>query len=668
MHENVKVKIGKLKDLIRYYDRKYYIEDKPEISDYEYDALMKELIELERQYPEFITADSPSQRVAGKPIKVFPVVEHRFQMLSMDNTYSAEELSEFDKRVRKNLTEEKIEYVVELKIDGVSVSLVYEEGLFIRGATRGDGIKGDEVTNNLKTIRSIPLRLNPPKKGKLPRFIEVRGEVYMDRKSFHILNEEKEEKGEELFANPRNAASGSLKLLDPKLTAKRHLNIFVHGVGYLEGVSIEFQYELLEFYKEVGFRVIPYAKKFDSLKEVINYCNNWEEKRESLDFDIDGMVIKVNSFEQQRRLGKTTKSPRWMIAYKFHARRAQTKLEDIIVQVGRTGTLTPVAILKPVSLSGSTVSRATLHNIDDIKRKDIRIGDTVFIEKAGEIIPQVVEAVREKRTGREKKFIMPRSCPVCGSPVKREPSEVAFRCENVSCPAQLKMKIKHFASRETMDIEGLGEAIIEQIVDKGLVKDYGDVYFLKLQELRDLERMGDKSAQNLIDAINKSKNNDLSQLIYALGIRHVGVHAASVLADRYISLDRLNSSTIEELIDIYEIGSVMARSIYEFFKNPKTKKVLEKLKKAGLNFSQKKKIEVSGKLSRKRFVFTGELDSFPRDEAGKLVRQRGGDVSDTISKKIDFLVAGKNPGSKLNKAKELGIEIIDEARFKDMIS
>ncbi|MBM3253821.1 MAG: NAD-dependent DNA ligase LigA, partial [Candidatus Omnitrophica bacterium] len=567
---------------------------------------------------------------------------------------------------RKNLSSNKIEYVVELKIDGVSVSLIYEDGLFVRGATRGDGIRGEEVTNNLKTIRSIPLRLRPSQKRRLPRFIEVRGEVYMDRKSLQILNEEKEENGEEPFANPRNAAAGSLKLLDPRLTAQRHLNIFIHGVGYIEGIAIESQSELLEFYKEVGFRVSPYSRKFDSLKETIDYCNSWEEKRETLDFDIDGMVIKVNLFRQQRLLGQTTKSPRWMIAYKFHARRAQTKLEDVIVQVGRTGILTPVAVLKPVSLSGSTVSRATLHNIDEIGRKDIRIGDTVFIEKAGEIIPQVVEVIKEKRTGKEKRFSMPRSCPVCGEPVTRRQGEVAYRCENVFCLAQLKMRIKHFASREAMDIEGLGEVIIEKIVDKGFVKDYGDIYFLNFEQLRDLERMGDKSAKNLIDAINKSKTNDLTQLIYALGIRHVGVHASSVLAESYKSIDRLTSATAEELTNIYEIGPVMAQSIYNFFKNPQTKKVLEKLRKAGLNFTQRKK-EVSGKLSGKKFVFTGELDSLARDEAGRIVRQLGGDVFDSISKKIDFLVVGKAPGLKLKKAEELGIEIIDEVKFKEMI-
>ncbi len=665
--EDIKGKIEKLREDIRNHDHKYYVENKPEISDFEYDRLIKELIALENAHPGLITLDSPSQRVGGEPLKVFPVVEHRVGMLSMDNTYSPEELLEFDKRVKKNLSAEKIEYTAELKIDGVSVSLVYEDGLFIRGATRGDGIKGDDVTANLKTIRSIPLRLNFPKGSKPPKFIEVRGEVYMDRKSLRMLNEEKEENNDELFANPRNAAAGSLKLLDPRLTARRHLNIFVHGVGYAEGLNVESQFELLEFYKNAGFRISPYARKFDLLGEVIDYCNSWEDRRSGLDFDIDGMVIKVNSFKQQRLLGQTTKSPRWMIAYKFHAKRAQTKLEDIIVQVGRTGTLTPVAILKPVSLSGSTVSRATLHNIDEIGRKDIRIGDSVIIEKAGEIIPQVVEAVKEKRTANTRKFNMPKKCPACGWVATRKAGEVAYRCENISCPAQLKMRIKHFASREAMDIEGLGEAIIEQIVDNGLVKDYGDIYFLKFEQLKILERMADKSAQNLIDAINKSRNHDLSQLIYALGIRHVGVHAASVLADRYKSLDSLSNSTIEELTNIYEIGPVMAESMYEFFKNPQTKKVLEKIRKAGLNFIQKKR-KPDGKLSGRKFVFTGELDSFTRDEAGKLVRQSGGDISDIVSKKVDYVVIGKQSGSKVKKAQALGITIIDEKKFKEMLS
>ncbi|MFH0839195.1 MAG: NAD-dependent DNA ligase LigA [Candidatus Omnitrophota bacterium] len=664
--DNIKGRMERLKEIIRHHDYKYYVEHNPEISDFDYDVLLKELSMLEKTHPELITSDSPTQRVGGEPLKVFPVITHKIPMLSMDNTYAPDELVEFDKRVRKSLSGEEIEYVVELKIDGVSVSLTYENGLLIKGATRGDGVKGDEVTNNLRTIRSIPLRITPSKKYKLPSSVEVRGEVYMDRRSFELLNEEKEQRAEELFANPRNAAAGSLKLLDAKLTAKRHLNIFVHGVGFLEGAAINSQYELLEFYREVGFRVSPYVKKFDTLDEVIHYCNSWENKRDSLGFDIDGMVIKVNSFMQQKILGHTTKSPRWMIAYKFQAKRAQTRLEDIIIQVGRIGTLTPVALLKPIILSGSTVSRATLHNIDEIKRKDIRIGDTVLIEKAGEIIPQVVEVVKKKRTGKEKRFSMPQHCPVCASVVTKKSGEVAYRCDNIVCPAQLKMRIKHFASREAMDIEGLGEAIIEQIVDKGLIGDCGDIYSLRFGQLKNLERMGDKSAQNLIDAISKSTDNELTRLIYALGIRHVGIHAAHVLAEYYKSLELLANAKTEELTGIHEIGPVMAESVYTFFKNSHTKKVLEKLKKAGLRFKEEKN-KIGGKLSEKYFVFTGELDSLTRDEAGTLVRRLGGEVAETVSRKINFLVKGKQPGSKLDKAQKLGIEVIDEATFKQLV-
>ncbi|MBU1147267.1 MAG: NAD-dependent DNA ligase LigA, partial [Candidatus Omnitrophica bacterium] len=541
MKKDIEQEIKKLRQIIDHHDRRYYVENKPEVSDQEYDRLMKELEKLEKAHPELVTPDSPTQRVSGEILEGFETVEHRETMLSMDNTYSADEIREFDKRVKKNLEVDKLDYVVELKIDGVSVSLLYEKGRFVQGATRGDGFKGDAITVNLKTIRSLPLTLGnfvSCPKGQLtklprPELFEARGEVYMPRKSFERINKEKEKLDEDLFANPRNAAAGSLKLLDSSMVAKRHLSMWIYGVGYVEGAGFETQSEALSFLKEAGFSTNPYIKKCHTIEEVISYCDSWEKKKDSLDYDIDGMVIKVDSFLYQKALGQTSKSPRWMIAYKFPAERKETVLKDIVVQVGRTGTLTPVAMLKPVELSGSTVSRATLHNQDEIMRKDIRIGDHVIIEKAGEIIPQVVEAIKKKRTGREKKFSMPKKCPACSSKVESVEGEVALRCENLSCPAQLKERVKHFASRQAMDIEGMGEAIVNQLVDKKLIEDYGDIYSLKLDKVADLERMADKSASNLMNAIEKSKSNELNCLVFGLGIRHVGVRAAWILASRF---------------------------------------------------------------------------------------------------------------------------------------
>lgn len=665
--KKIKERIEKLRDEIRYHDRLYYIENKPKISDQEYDALYKKLQKLEARHPELITSDSPTQRVAGAPIEGFAVVEHKVQMLSMDNTYSHEELRDFDERVRKNLGSEKYDYIVELKIDGVSVSLTYENGIFICGVTRGDGFKGDCVSVNLKTIKSIPLKLYKPKNGNIPKFMEVRGEIYMKLKNLEKINKEKEKTGEELFANPRNAAAGSLKLLDPRIVAKRGLDIFAHGIGYFEGAPFKSQFELLEGLKELGLKVNPNYKRCADIDEVLKYCDQWQEKRKNLDYDIDGMVVKVNSFAQQKKLGATTKAPRWMIAYKFPAERVQTKLEDIKVQVGRTGTLTPVAVLKPVFVAGTTVSRATLHNEDEIRRKDIMIGDTIILEKAGEIIPQVVEVVKSKRTGKERKFVMPTKCPVCKSPTKRVPGEVAVRCENVFCPAQVKERLIHFASRSAMDIEGLGEAMVEQLVDNKLVRDYGDVYHLKFDKVRSLERMGDKSTQNLIDAIQKSKNNPLARLIYAFGIRHVGVHAADILTRTFSSIDELSKQSVEDLTKIHEVGPIMAQSIYEFFQNPTTKKVLEKLKKGGVKFEEKRRAPVSAKFAGKTFVFTGELKGYTRTEAEEFVRNLGGNTSSSVSKNTDFVVVGENPGSKSDKAKALGVKIIDEKGFDKMV-
>lgn len=661
-------KIVELQELINYHDRKYYVDNNPVISDQEYDRLMKELKRLEDAHPEFITPDSPTQRVSGEVLEGFKSVEHKVPMLSMDNTYSADEIREFDKRVKKNLGIDKLDYVVELKIDGVSISVLYENGKFIQGATRGDGFRGDDSTVNLRTIRSLPLAASIKKGARIPKVFEARGEVYLPQKVFIEINKEKEKKDEDVFANPRNAAAGSLKLLDSSLVAKRHLDMWIYGIGYTSDALFETQYDALQFLEDSGFRINPHIKKCHSIEDVIGYCKEWEKRKDPLDYDIDGMVIKVDSFSYQRRLGETSKSPRWMIAYKFPAERKETVLEDIIVQVGRTGTLTPVAILKPVKLSGSVVSRATLHNQDEIVRKDIRIGDRVLIEKAGEIIPQVVESIKRKRIGKEKRFSIPKKCPACNSHVKEIEGEVALRCENLACPAQLKERIRHFASRGTMDIEGMGEAIVAQLVDKKIIENYGDIYYLKHDEVAGLERMADRSASNLIKAIKKSKSNSLNRVIFGLGIRHVGVRAAWILSDKLRSLDRIARTEIEEFEAINEIGPVMARSIYNFFRTMENKKVIEKLKKAGVNVENKEQ-KLEGKiLEGKSFVITGSMEGFSRQEAEEIIRKLGGNASSSISKKIDYLVLGKEPGSKYDKAKKLGIKVINEEEFKKIIS
>jgi len=642
------------------------VEDQPDISDEQYDRLLYDLRDLEKQYPELITPDSPTRRVAGEPIEGFFTVDHLSPMLSMDNTYSPEELKDFDTRVKKNIPVDQIEYVVELKVDGLSVSLLYENGLLVRGATRGDGSKGDDVTAGLKTIKSIPLKLEL--KNGVSGVLEVRGEVYMSWKEFERLNRIREENEETLFANPRNAASGSMKLLDPREVAGRGLNIFIHGLGRYDGLEPDSHFEALKYLKSAGLRTNPHVFKSANLDEIIEYCTRWDEKREDLDYCIDGMVIKVNSLEAQRHLGRTSKSPRWMIAYKFKAKEARTVLEDIIVQVGRTGILTPVAVLKPVPLSGTTVSRATLHNTDEIERLDVRIGDTVVIEKGGEIIPKVKRVITESRTGSEEKFVLDK-CPVCASAAHRLPNEVALRCDNIRCLAQLKMRIRHFTGKQAMDIEGLGRALVDQLVDKKLIKDYADIYNLRREDVETLERMGAKSAQNLIKAIENSRTSELYRLIFGLGIRHVGIVAAEVLAKEYGSLDKLSKAGAEELEAIHEIGPVMAQSIYNFFRNKETINVLNELKRAGLRMET----DVSGqeegdsKLSGRVFVLTGTLEKYTRIQAEVFIKRAGGRISSGIGKKTDFLLAGSSPGSKYEKAKAFGVKIIDENEFEKLL-
>jgi DNA ligase (NAD+) len=630
---------------------------------------MRDLIELEEKYPQYISSSSPTQRVGIEPVSGFTTVEHITPMQSLANAFSTEELIAFDQRIKKIIPQQKSEYVIELKIDGLAVALVYEKGIFTRGATRGNGTMGEEITSNLRTVKAIPLKLFGE---NLPPRIEVYGEVYMKKSDFKKLNEERMKNGESLFANPRNAAAGSVRQLDPRITAQRHLDTFIYRATFPEGNKFNTHIEALNYLKKIGFKVNPHTKLCQGIDEAINYCLQWIEKKEELDYEIDGMVIKVNSLRVREELGSTTRSPRWAIANKFPAQQTTTKVRDIIVQVGRTGALTPVAILDPVRISGSVVQRATLHNEDEIMRKDIRIGDTVLIQKAGEIIPEVIKVIEEKRTGKEKGFVMPTQCPVCGAKVFRPEGEVASRCNSLTCPAQVKERIRHFASRNAMDIEGLGPAIIEQLVEKSLIKDISDLYFLKRDDLISLERMAEKSADNLLDAIEKSKKKSLANLIYGLGIRYVGVHSSEVITRYYPTLDEFREAGLEELIEINEIGPKIAESIILFFKEKENLAIIERLRRAGLNFGQeeekrrgKKGVQI---LAGKQFVLTGTLKDFTRIQAKEIISELGGRVTGSVSKKTDYVVAGEDPGSKYQKAQKIGVSIISEEEFKKIIN
>ncbi|MDI3481470.1 MAG: ligase [Tepidanaerobacteraceae bacterium] len=657
-------RINELRDAINYHNRLYYVYDNPVISDEEYDKLMRELENLEKRFPELVTPDSPTQRVGGEPLSSFRQVTHRIPMLSLSDAFDEEELKDFHRRVTEAVGD-KVEYVVELKIDGLAVSLTYENGLLTTAATRGDGVVGEDVTQNIKTIKSVPLRLDFPE-DKKPSIIEVRGEVYIPKEGFKKLNEEREDLELPLFANPRNAAAGSLRQLDPKVTAARPLSTFMYALGYVEGVEFSTHYEVLEFYKACGLRVNPHIALLKNFDEVIDYCTSWREKRGSLPYEIDGIVIKVNSLEQQRALGATAKSPRWAIAYKFPAERKTTVIENIIVRVGRTGVLTPTAELRPVRLAGTTVSRATLHNEDYIKEKDIRIKDTVVVQKAGDIIPEVVEVVKERRTGEEIVFKMPHRCPECGAEVIRMPGEAAYRCTGVSCPAQITRSIIHFASRDAMDIRGLGPAVVSLLLSEGLIKDAADIYKLTREDLVPLERMGEKSAANLLAAIENSKSRPLNRLIYALGIPFIGSKAASILADAFGSMENLEKASYEQLVSIPEIGDKMAESIVTFFKQDQTKNLLARLKAAGVSMEAKKREKGPLPLEGLTFVLTGTLEGYTRSQATEIIEKLGGKVTGSVSKKTDYVVAGKDPGSKYEKAVKLGVKIIDEEQFKKM--
>lgn len=660
MSEFVKRRIRELIELINYHDYKYYVEDNPEISDYEYDMLYKELVELEKNYPEYIFPDSPTQRVGGKVKEGFGEVVHRVPLLSLSNVFNQGELYDFDRRLKELLGTEDFDYVVEYKIDGLSVCLEYENGLFIRGATRGDGNIGEDVTENLKTIKSIPLRL------KEDINIIVRGEVFIPKEEFLKLNQEREENEEPLFANPRNAAAGSLRQLDPKITAQRRLDIFVFNIQWCER-NIKTHNEALEFLKHLGFKISPDYVVCKNIKEAYEAICHIEEKKDSLSFEIDGAVVKLNQLELREVAGSTAKSPRWAVAFKFPPEKKETKLLDIEINVGRTGILTPTAILEPVRISGSVVSRATLHNMDYINQKDIRIGDIVIVQKAAEIIPEIVEVVSSKRTGKERIFEMPQKCPVCGADVIKFEDEVAYRCTGVECPAKSYRLILHFVSRDAMDIAGMGEMIVKILFEKGLVKTPADIYYLTFDQLVNLDRFGAKSANNLLRSIEESKKRPLDRLIFALGIRYIGQKAAKTLAESISSIDDLFTITEEELLKLSDFGEKMAKSVVTFFKQEQTRHLIERLKKAQVNTISQKKTK-SNLLEGYTFVLTGTLSKITRSEAKEILESLGAKVSESVSKKTTALIVGEEPGSKLSKAKSLDIKILNEPEFERLVS
>lgn len=658
--------IHELREKLNKYNYEYYVLDQPSVPDAEYDRLMQQLIQLEEQFPELITPNSPSQRVGGEPLDAFQKVEHAVPMLSLSNAFNEQDLRDFDRRIRERIGND-FSYVCELKIDGLAVSLTYENGVFVQGATRGDGTVGEDITNNLKTIRSIPLVL------KKPVTINVRGEVFMPKRSFLQLNEQREKQGEPLFANPRNAAAGSLRQLDPKIAASRNLDIFLYAIGYIEGESIDSHSEGLELLHELGFKVNREWKRCRTIDEAIAFVGCWFEKRPNLDYEIDGIVIKVDSLKQQEQLSATAKSPRWATAYKFPAEEVATKLIDIELSVGRTGVVTPTAILEPVTVAGTTVRRASLHNEDLIKAKDIRIGDTVIIRKAGDIIPEVTQVIFDRRKGTEQPYSMPDHCPVCDSGLERLDGEVALRCLNPTCPAQITEGIIHFASRDAMNIEGLGEKVVEQLYEANLIRNIADLYKLKKEELMKLERMGDKSSDNLLRAIEQSKENSLERLLFGLGIRFVGAKAAQTLAETCLTMDELASKTREELQEIDEIGEKMADSIVRYFEKPEVAELIEELKALGVNMTYKGPVRTEAEagdsiFAGKTVVLTGKLSQFTRSEAKAEIEARGGKVTGSVSRKTDLVIAGEDAGSKLAKAQELGIQIMDEDEFQANLS
>ncbi len=650
-----------LKKQISYHSHRYYVLDNPEITDAEYDKLMHELLDFEKQNPQMITADSPSQKIGGTILKGFTEVRHEVQMQSLTDAFSFEEIKDFDTRVTNDLGFTP-DYVVEQKIDGLSVSLEYRNSVFVRGSTRGDGFVGEDVTNNLKTIMSIPLRLNVD----IP-YLEVRGEVFMSKAAFAKLNEQREEEGLTTFANPRNAAAGSLRQLDSSIAAKRNLDIFVFNIQQAEGVTFDTHLEGLEFLRKAGFKVIDNKQKFISIQDAFEEIKKIGEKRADLYYDIDGAVIKVDNLALRESLGSTAKTPKWAIAFKYPAEQKKTKIVDIIIQVGRTGVLTPRAQLDTVALAGSFVSYATLHNLDNIRQKDIRIGDSVMVQKAGDIIPEIICSLPNERTGSEVQFEMPKSCPACGGPVSREEGEAAYRCTNFDCPAQLERNIIHFVSRDAMDIEGMGPSVVAKLLEAGLIKSSADIYYITKEQLSNLDKLGKKSADNLIAAIQKSKSNDLSRLLYALGIRHIGSGAAKLLAKKAKTIDALFDMTVDDLTAIDDFGSIMAHSVADFFAQSHTKEYIQKIKAAGVNTEYIEEQGTTAILEGKTIVVTGTLPTLSRKDATDLIEKNGGKAAGSVSKKTSYVLAGEAAGSKLTKANELGIPVIDEAEFFKMI-
>ncbi len=661
----------KLRRQLEHHNHCYYVLDRPEVADAEYDRLLRRLQELEEQYPELVTPDSPTQRIGAEPVEAFGTVRHTLPMLSLGNALNPEELAEWWRRASDGLGGEPFEVVAEPKLDGLAVELIYESGRLVLGATRGDGVTGEVVTQNLRTVRSVPLRLRADAVDPPPR-LEVRGEVYMEKRRFQELNQRREDEGEPPFANPRNAAAGSLRQLDPRVTARRPLQILLYGLGQVEGVELDSHAEELELLDQLGFRTVRPARVCTSIEEVQAYWNEMSGRREELAHEIDGVVLKVNALAQQQRLGVRSRSPRHAIAYKFPPSQETTRVLDIEVQVGRTGALTPVARLEPVRVGGVEVSNATLHNQDEIDRKDVRIGDTVIVQRAGDVIPEVVSVIAAKRTGKERRFRMPEACPVCGSKAERPEGEVVTRCINFACPAQVKGRIEHFASRGAMDIEGLGSKLVDQLVEKGMVRSPADLYFLENEPLAGLERMGEKSAENLLDALEASKNRPLARAIFALGIRHVGEHVADVLAQDFGSIEELIAADLESLEATHEIGPTVARSARDFFDNRDNVAAIERLRDGGVQFPAVEKRPAAaatgeGPFAGKTFVFTGKLTLFTRDEAQALARERGARAASSVSKKTDYVVAGEKAGSKLAKAERLGVAVISENDFKKML-
>lgn len=670
MSQSPKAEIEHLREELRRHNRLYYIDAKPEISDLEFDKLMARLVKLEAEHPQFDSPDSPSKQVGGAPVEGFKTVVHRVPMLSIDNVYDEAELDEFDTRIRKLVPDETIEYAVEYKIDGVAIGVTYENGSLTQAVTRGDGARGDEITNNARTIRGLPLKLRTKHP---PAVLEVRGEAYISNSDFAKLVAKQQAAGHEAFANSRNTAAGALKLLDPKLCAARKLRFFAHGTGVVEGIEFKNHMQFLDTIREWDLPATPKVKLCSDIKTAKEYCQKMAEDAHTLDFEIDGLVLKVNDFGQRERMGRTSKAPRWLIAYKWEKYEASTQVEDIGVHVGKTGTLTPVAFLKPVLIAGSTISRASLHNIDEIERLGVKVGDWVVVEKAGKVIPHVVRVELHRRDGSEKTFHFPKRCPECDTPVVRDEGGVYIRCQNPSCPAQLRESLRYYASRNAMDIEGLGVKLVEQLTKTGLIKSLPDVYRLKdhRDELIELERMGEKSIDNLLAGIEDSRSRPLWRLITGLNIRHVGTRNAQVLADHFGTLEAIIEQTEESLADVEDIGPVIAHSVHAFFHSEVGRSLVAELRKLGLNFGEPKKerpaAAAGGKLAGKTVVVTGTLVHFKREEINELIHQHGGKSAGSVSKKTDFVVAGENAGSKLDKAQELGVKVLTEEEFLKLV-